>query len=140
MEDEFLEYIGRKYNVKKNKDGSITVSKREETSSFTFSPMNGETTSNKFLFKKKETKGIGHDDLNPPNLDDPLTVGRKHKGMFISPEEILKETRKKKDESSSDHNPYMRKDPVLPTKNKKASKPDPDDYRPPDMPDYYKKH
>ncbi|OQS53739.1 hypothetical protein EHP00_759 [Ecytonucleospora hepatopenaei] len=84
-------------------------------------------------------KNIGEDDLNP--FGGKINKKKdKKKGMMVGPDDIsdiLKNLPKKDDHDSSDSNPFIKSDPILPTKNKKYNSPDNDDFKPKRM-DFFK--
>lgn len=83
-------------------------------------------------------KKIGEDDLNPFSNNRIAKKSSKKKGMFVGPEDfedILKKSNKGGSDSS-ETNPFVRKDPIVPSKNKKYNSPDNDDYVPKKMDDF----
>ena len=82
-------------------------------------------------------KRIGDDDLNPPDFTiDKYKKKKTKRGMLFGPENMRETDSSEEKGLFADEDPFIKNDPIAPSKNKKYNNPDNDDYKPPDMEDF----
>ncbi|KAL6122339.1 hypothetical protein NUSPORA_00640 [Nucleospora cyclopteri] len=150
IDKDFLEYLKKKYKVEEEKDGSFSVgvgtdtyiiSNKVNSTNKEFglnypSKREIEEKSNKNIFRKEKKPGIGSDDLDPFSSSHELKPHEKTRGMFASFSDF--DHQKDPETSGDDFNPFIKKDPVVPSRKKKSQEPDPDNANPSRMPDYFR--